>query len=158
MVILSILLAITSAVITVSFHVWILLRLAKRLLRRHHRPVLQLNLTFLLLGSAHMLEIIFFGLMTWLACDQIGLGTLTGRPEINWEAYLYFAFETYSTVGYGNIVLNGPAEALGAAAALVGIVMTASSASLTFLAIQFIHQGSGKSAEDDGGAKQIKAD
>ncbi|MHC5065057.1 MAG: ion channel [Planctomycetota bacterium] len=146
----SILLAIVSAIITVTFHVWILTRLAKHILRHHKRPVLQLNFAFLLLGTAHMLEIIFFGFVTWLACESFGLGTMIGRPEITWDAYLYFAFETYSTVGYGNVYVEGFAEALGAAAALVGIVMTASSASLTFLAIQFMHR---KESAEHGGVE-----
>ena len=131
----SSLLAVVTLVVTLTFHVSILLGLARWIYGRRAHPILQLNAAFMVLCVAHVAEILAFAAVTWFACDPLQLGQLEGRDSAVFKDYVYFAFETYTTVGYGNVTLVGDVQALAAAAALVGIVLTASSASLTFLAI-----------------------
>lgn len=67
---------------------------------------------FLLFLAAHTIQIYLWALAFW------GLGALPG-----YEAPIYFALVTYSTLGYGDITLAPDFRLFGAMASVCGILM-----------------------------------
>ncbi|MBJ3764263.1 two pore domain potassium channel family protein [Maribius pontilimi] len=73
---------------------------------------LSTSLLFLLLLFAHTVQIYLWALAFWV------FGALTG-----YEAPIYFALVTYSTLGYGDITLAPEFRIFGAMASVCGVLM-----------------------------------
>jgi len=131
----SLLLAIALLVALTTLHVAVLMHTGKQFQVAHHTNIFKLNRAFLTMFAAHAVEMVLCSLTLALACEVLSLGALEGAPG-TFANYVYFAFETYTTVGYGDVTMGGAAQVIAAAVALVGIVLTASSASVAFLAVQ----------------------
>jgi Ion channel len=58
----------------------------------------------------------------------------------NAEAAFYFSGVTYTTIGYGDVVLATPWRMLGPIEGLMGILMCGLSTSLLFAVINYIYQ------------------
>ena len=67
---------------------------------------------FLLFLLAHTVHIYLWALTFW------GLGALTG-----YEAPIYFALVSYSTLGYGDVTLASDLRIFGAMASICGVLM-----------------------------------
>jgi hypothetical protein len=84
----------------------------------------------------HVTEVIVFAAAYYLLSRHNGLGALgtAGPPSFN--VSLYFSFETYSSLGYGDVVPAGALRMLAGAEALNGLLLIGWSASYTHFAME----------------------
>jgi hypothetical protein len=85
---------------------------------------------------AHALEtslygLTFFGLVAWL-----GAGSLNGPGGFSLANCLYFSAETYTSLGFGDVIPMGPLRLLAGAEALNGLLLIGWSASFTYIAME----------------------
>jgi hypothetical protein len=135
----NILLGSTLTVLTVSMHAvvtawWIgrLKRIAKRVSGERH-PFLPFRLlcsTALLLLLLHMAEVVPWALAYLLLPQVESLRTF--------EESTYFATVTFASLGYGDIVIQGPWRLLSAIQAMNGLLVFGWSTALLFAVVQRI--------------------
>jgi hypothetical protein len=126
-----ILIAWVLVVVTVALHAAGLAVLLRSLMRRHAQPPTRFwPVTRLLVGVAwcliliHLVEISVWGLFYfWQGC----------LPDA--ESAIYFSGVTYSSLGYGDIVLPKPWRMLAPLEALTGLLMCGLSTGLFFAVI-----------------------
>src|SRR3954453_15319949 len=98
---------------------------------RGHWPITSLLVRIaLVLIALHLIEITIWALFFW--CE----GCLSDA-----ESAFYFSGVTYTTLGYGDVVLIKPWRMLGPIEALTGVLMCALSAGVFFATISRIYQG-----------------
>lgn len=125
--------------LTVILHFEVIATLNRWVMRRgipvdpnhHHRPTL-LVVIFALL-AVHVAEIWLFGLAFWALAHSEGMLLFHGNETLNLWDSVYFSAATYTTVGYGDLWVTGPARLLAGTEALVGFMMITWSASFTYL-------------------------
>ena len=84
----------------------------------------------------HFIEIWFFA-FGFVYLDGVkAFGKLAGMGHEGIMEYVYFSAVCYSTLGFGDIVPEGPLRLLCAAEALLGLIMITWSASYTYLQMQ----------------------
>jgi hypothetical protein len=109
----------------------------RRLPGRPRPRILVLILTLLVL---HTIEIWVFALAYFACVEWGGLGRILAlHPEVSVAAlldYVYFSAVVYTTVGFGEIVPQGPVRALVGAEAITGLTLITWSASYTYLEMQ----------------------
>lgn len=84
---------------------------------------------------AHALEILLYALAVYVLVHYAQLGTL-GRHGGAFSECLYFSAETYTSLGYGDIVPTGDLRLLAGAEALNGLLLIGWSASYTYIAME----------------------
>ncbi len=84
---------------------------------------------------AHTIEIILYALAYW-AFSQLGLGRLTGAASGHPYDYFYFSAATFTTLGLGDVVVEGPLRLLTGIESLNGLVLITWSASFTYLSME----------------------
>jgi hypothetical protein len=85
---------------------------------------------------AHMLQIGLYGAGYWGAIHLLGLGALTGTLEGNGFDYFYFSATTFTTLGVGDLTLEGPLRILAGIQSLNGLVLITWSASFTYISME----------------------
>ncbi|MEO1573416.1 MAG: ion channel [Pseudomonadota bacterium] len=122
-----------AVVICVSLHRWVVgfvyngLRLqASAGMRPHHH----VSSVLLLLG-AHIVEVIVFALGAVLVMAT-GEATVSGRPDAPFVDVLYFSFNVYSSLGFGDVVPTGDLRLYAGVEVIVGLLMIAWSAAALF--------------------------
>jgi hypothetical protein len=86
--------------------------------------------------AAHVLEIGLYGVaIHWLA-HQPGAGTLGPAPGPSVQEALYFSAETYTSLGYGDLVPHGALRALAGVETLSGLLLIGWTASFLYMAMQ----------------------
>jgi hypothetical protein len=85
---------------------------------------------------AHLVEIGLFALAYIFMHDRSGLGSIAGETSGNFLDFFYFSASTYTTLGVGDVVPNGPLRVVAGVEALTGLVMIGWSASFTYLTMQ----------------------
>jgi len=84
--------------------------------------------------AGHALEIVLYAL-AYRALAKIGLGTLSGAHPSFAEA-AYFSAETYTSLGFGDVVPDGSLRLLAGIEALNGLLLIGWSASFLFIEMQ----------------------
>jgi voltage-gated potassium channel len=81
-----------------------------------------------------VLVVRFTSLIVWLHMLEILMWSCFYRWQClpTWESAIYFSTTSYSTVGYGDVLLPQPWRQLGPVESLVGILMCGVSVSLLF--------------------------
>jgi voltage-gated potassium channel Kch len=92
---------------------------------RLHRPLLRLSAGFVLVFSLHILET-----LVW-AGAYVSLGAIATLEEA-----LYFSIVSFTTVGYGDVVLSSDWRILGACEAVTGTLMFGWSVGLLVILVQ----------------------
>ncbi|MGD8709612.1 MAG: potassium channel family protein [Ectothiorhodospiraceae bacterium] len=100
---------------------------------RHRRRILVMMLSLLV---AHVAEIWLFGAGYFLLLKQGAMGALAGIPVRDLLDCIYFSAVTYTTLGFGDIIPQGPIRFLAGTEALTGLLLVTWSASLTFVEMQ----------------------
>jgi len=85
---------------------------------------------------SHGLNIVLYGLAYWLLANGQGFGHLVGGDAPRAAAYLYFSAETYTSLGFGDVVPVGPLRMLAGIETLNGLLLIGWSASYTYLAME----------------------
>ena len=85
---------------------------------------------------AHALEIALYGFVLFGLIHFIGVGSLSGIGSSSLENCLYFSAETYSSLGFGDLIPNGPIRLLAGTEALNGLLLIGWSASYAYIAME----------------------
>ena len=114
-----------------------LLRALSAGLRRLRVPsraklVLVIFTTFL----AHALEILLYAVAIYALVRYAHLGTLGMHGGVSLSGCLYFSAETYTSLGYGDVVPTGDLRLIAGVEALNGLLLLGWSASYTYLAME----------------------
>jgi hypothetical protein len=115
------------------------LRLLTAILPRlHMTPRARLVVVMLATFAAHALEIVLYATAMAALVRSTSAGTLglDGAPA--WSTFLYFSAETFTSLGYGDIVPRGALRALSGVEALNGLLLIGWTASFTYVAMQHL--------------------
>ena len=85
---------------------------------------------------AHILEVLMFAGGYFILEHSAGAGSLAGAIHDSgphFPDYFYFSLASYSTLGFGDVVPQGPLRIVAGVEALVGLVLVAWTASFSFL-------------------------
>ena len=105
-------------------------------------PVLAMKarpkLIIVILGSslAHAAEIALYGLAIYLLAGYLGVGSLGEPGQLSFARCLYFSAETYSSLGYGDILPRGDLRLLAGIEALNGLLLIGWTASYTYISME----------------------
>jgi hypothetical protein len=107
-------------------------------------PLLRVNprarLIFVILGAfaAHAIEILLYGLAYYLLATRFDIGTMgqASASGLPFSRCLYFSAETYTSLGYGDVVPHGDLRLLAGMEALNGLLLIGWTTSYTYLAMQ----------------------
>jgi Ion channel len=137
--------SVVLVVVCVLLHYEVLRKLSDWLdrMRSLHRT----RVLVLILGliATHICEIWVYSLGYGMLDGVAGFGGIakvaSPAAATEWLDYIYFSFVTYTTVGYGDLVPEGPIRFIAATEALNGWVLLGWSASFTFLEMQRFWRG-----------------
>jgi hypothetical protein len=105
-------------------------------------PVLRIRprvqLVFVILGAfcAHFLEILLYGAAYYLLATRFDIGSMGQTGMLHFSRCLYFSAETYTTLGYGDVLPHGDLRLLAGLEALNGMLLIGWTASYTFLSME----------------------
>lgn len=85
--------------------------------------------------AAHFIEIVLYGLASYSLVQKFHLGSLVGA-DATLENFLYFSAETYTSLGFGDIVPAGPLRMLAGVETLNGLLLIGWSSSYVFIAME----------------------
>ena len=85
---------------------------------------------------AHTVEITLYALSIYLLAHYGGLGALDDSTRFSLSVSFYFSAETYTSLGYGDLVPGGGLRLLAGAEALNGLLLIGWSASYTYIAME----------------------
>lgn len=85
---------------------------------------------------AHTIEIMLYALAIYLLARYAGLGALDDSTRFSLSVSFYFSAETYTSLGYGDVVPGGGLRLLAGAEALNGLLLIGWSASYTYIAME----------------------
>jgi hypothetical protein len=86
--------------------------------------------------AAHTVEIGLYGVVLFVLIKYVGVGGLTGADGATLLNCLYFSAETYSSLGFGDLIPMGPIRLLAGAEALNGLLLLGWSASYIYIAME----------------------
>jgi len=112
------------------------LRLLSSVLERRRGPQ-RARLMLAVLGcfAAHASEVALYAIGYWSLAAVGGYGTLGGAvPDLS--AALYFSVETYTSLGFGDVVPGGPLRLMAGVEALNGLLLIAWSASFLYVEME----------------------
>ena len=102
----------------------------------HGRP--GLLIAFGTLIGVHLLEVGLFGTAFYGATKWAQIGSFAGERSMSFMDYYYYAAETYSSLGYGDIYPVGEVRLLASVTPLIGILLLGWSSSFLFT---IVHAG-----------------
>jgi hypothetical protein len=102
--------------------------------RVHHR--LAVLLLVLGLACTHGTEMSIYALAYYSERQHFGLGAATGGFPESFSSYLYFSAETYTSLGFGDLVPHDGLRFLAGLEALNGLLLIGWSSSFIFLVMQ----------------------
>lgn len=116
----------------------LVLRRLKRVIDGPRRMSHPLLFIILVLFATHVFEVALFAIalsaLDWAGYGRL-MGAIVGGP--GWfEDHFYFSIASYTTLGIGDIVPEGPIRVIAGMEALTGLVLVAWSASFTYLAME----------------------
>ncbi|MEY5098251.1 MAG: hypothetical protein RJA36_970 [Pseudomonadota bacterium] len=96
------------------------------------------KLLLVILGAfvAHAVEIGIYGLATYSLMRWGRAGMLGGAGSSSLDVALYFSAETFSSLGYGDLVPRGPLRLLSGVEALNGLLLIGWSASFAYVSME----------------------
>ena len=105
-------------------------------------PVLRIRprvqLIFVIVGAfvAHFLEILLYGGAYYVLATVFHIGSMGDPGTLPFTRCLYFSAETYTTLGYGDVLPHGDLRLLAGLEALNGMLLIGWTASYTFLSME----------------------
>jgi hypothetical protein len=135
------LVCLTLLVMTTVIHYEVLRGLTGILPGLRIRPRAKLIVVIIAAFLAHLLEICLYALAIYVLVRFVGLGTLDDSSRFSLDVSLYFSAETYTSLGYGDVVPGGAVRLLAGAEALNGLLLIGWSASYTYIAMERFWSG-----------------
>ncbi len=94
---------------------------------------------------SHAAEILLYAVAFFVLLRYLGAGTLGNAGHPSLTLCLYFSAETYTSLGYGDVVPGGALRLLAGMEALNGLLLIGWSASYTYIAMERFWSNDGKS-------------
>lgn len=85
---------------------------------------------------AHALEIAVYGAALFVLVGPLGIGGLAGTLGFSFLHCLYFSAETYTSLGFGDLLPVGPVRLLAGTETLNGLLLIGWTASYAYLAME----------------------
>ena len=85
---------------------------------------------------AHAAEIVLYAVAIYVLVRYAGTGTLGDASRLSLIKCLYFSAETYSSLGYGDVVPGGDLRLVAGVEVLNGLLLIGWSASYTYIAME----------------------
>jgi hypothetical protein len=123
-------------VLTTVIHYEVLRGLSAALPRLPVAPRSKLIVVILVSFVAHCVEIALYAGAYHLLVNVLGDGLMGGPAPAPLSRLLYFSAETYTSLGYGDVVPHGPVRMLAGTEALNGLLLIGWSASFTYMAME----------------------
>lgn len=121
--------------LTTFLHYEVLRLLSFGLPRVHVLPRAKLLVVMFSVFVAHFIEMALYGLAAYFLVHGLHLGSLVGAdPTL--ENFLYFSAETYTSLGFGDIVPGGSLRLFAGVEALNGLLLIGWSASYVVIAME----------------------
>ena len=134
-------------VVTTVIHYEVLRGLAVLLPGLGIKPRAKLIVVIIAAFLAHALEIALYALAIWGLVRFGGLGTLDDSSRFSLDVSLYFSAETYTSLGYGDVVPGGAVRLLAGVEALNGLLLIGWSTAYTYIAMErFWSDAAGRAA------------
>jgi hypothetical protein len=133
---LTLALCLTLVVVTTVVHFEVLKLLSARLPASPMAPRRKLVVVVLGTFAAHAAEIALFAAAICACITLAGVGGLTGAGGSLVSSSLYFSAETYTSLGFGDLVPTGPLRLVAGVETLNGLLLIGWSASYTYLAME----------------------
>ena len=137
-------------IITVSIHYEVMQLVSDQVIpwathKFHSRRVIAVAIAALMFG--HITEIWVWAIAYGLTTNINGFGIITGSLGSGFNDLLYFSAVSFTSLGDNNLHPEGAIRCLTASETLAGLMMTAWSASFTYLKMEEIwkrHKGKGE--------------
>jgi hypothetical protein len=128
-------------VATTVIHYEVLRFLSVALPRLGVRP--RVRLIFVILGSfaAHAIEIVLYGAAYFLLATQFDVGYMGQMGSLPFARCVYFSAETFTSLGYGDVVPHGDLRLLAGIEALNGLLLIGWTASYTYISMERLWDG-----------------
>jgi hypothetical protein len=123
-------------VLTTVIHYEVLRLLTHALPMLGVRPRVQLIFVILGAFAAHALEIALYGAAFWLLATQFDVGDMGKTTSLPFARCVYFSAETYTSLGYGDVVPHGDLRLLAGMEALNGLLLIGWTASYTYISME----------------------
>lgn len=127
---LIVLITMFAVMFSIGLHYFALLSITRLLSHFHGTHPASIVLALLLAVFAHLLEIVVFGI-AWQVMYSIELITFS-IEEPTFLDLIYFSGTTYTTIGYGDIILTGNGRIMAVVEGVMGLVLIAWTASFTY--------------------------
>jgi len=105
------------------------------------QPRAKLILVIITAFLAHVVEILLYAVALYSLIHLPGLGSLQEAESFSMATSLYFSAETYTSLGYGDVVPTGAVRLLAGAEALNGLLLIGWSASYAYIAMERFWKG-----------------
>lgn len=100
------------------------------------RPRGQLIVVIIGAFGAHFLEILLYGAAYYVVATYFDIGGMGAPGSLPFTRCLYFSSETYTTLGYGDVLPHGDLRLLAGLEALNGMLLIGWTASFTYLSME----------------------
>lgn len=143
----AVLACLVLVVLTTLLHYEALRAISALLPRLHMVPRARLIVVILATFAAHTLEIALYAAVLYALVQGLAVGSIGPTGGLDWTTALYFSAETYTSLGYGDLLPQGALRALAGVEALNGLLLIGWTASYTYVAMQhFWGNGDGNGA------------
>ena len=123
-------------VLTTVVHYEVLRGLTLGLPAIHIPPRVKLIVVILVAFAAHAVEVFMYAVGFYVLGGHFDGGTLGGTSATSLKVCIYFSAETYTSLGYGDVLPSGPLRLLAGVEALNGLLLIGWSASYTYIAME----------------------
>lgn len=123
-------------VLTTVIHYEVLRGLSLWLPKLPIRPRAKLIVVILGTFTAHLLEIALYAFAVFALVRYAGLGSVGDEGRFSFAVSLYFSAETFTSLGYGDVVPGGDVRLLAGTEALNGLLLIGWSASYAYIAME----------------------
>lgn len=86
--------------------------------------------------AAHALEITVYGMVLFILVRDFSLGGFSGSQVPSFTLCMYFSAETFTSLGFGDVIPLGPIRLLAGAETLNGLLLIGWSASYLYIAME----------------------
>lgn len=122
--------------LTTAVHFEVLHALSVWLPAVHIRPRAKLLLAILVAFAAHAMEILLYALAIQILVVDLHVGSLGDGAHYTFSSALYFSAETYTSLGYGDVLPGGDLRLLAGVEALNGLLLIGWSASFIYIEME----------------------
>jgi hypothetical protein len=123
-------------VLTTAIHYEALGALSRVLPSMNVRPRAKLLVVIFAAFASHLVHIVLYAAGFFMLARLFGSGEVQGAGHGSFASYIYFSAETYTSVGFGDLLPLGATRLLAGAEALNGLLLIGWSASYTYLAME----------------------